>query len=235
MVTSSNLIFRIDDFTPRGKFLNFGSLCIKFSEKTSLQSAPPGSALEFSLRSFEVMKKPEGCLALIMALSYTRQGWSSAEMSFKLLEQIMHQARAHGFQGKWKRIGEILSKRDLFTLGIVGVLEPIIKEMSEDDFYGNFLPKVYTIVEKNLKLISMIKHSRELSKRERFRGIHRKIRRRGYRDKGSLNPNPIASEIKKDAWLEEIEINRQKELDRFRIKDPITYKRYWYRSQFGGG
>lgn len=235
MEISSKSFFAIDDFTPRGKSLSFGDLVIKFSEKTSSRS-DPSNPYEKWLRDFSILKKPDGALALILALSYTREGWSSAETSEKLIVHIFNLARNHQFQGKWDRVGEILQHCDLYTLGIHGILSSICKNMSEEDFFGNFLPEVYRIIEKNLILRPMTKGYRTLNKRERYRGIHRKVRRRGHDDKGSLKPNSLdAREVMSDVWVLEKESERKKVLERYHLKDPLSYKRYWYRSLFGIG
>lgn len=184
METSSRLFFAIDDFIPKGKKYSFGELVEKFSEETSLQP-DPSFLPEFYVRSSELLKKPEGCLAVILACSYTRPGYSCAELYENLLNQIYHYASCHNFEGKWTLVGEVL-QQDLFSRGIYGLLSIMIKDMSSEDFFGNFLPKVYLIVESGLIVRNYANIYREnLSRRERLKGVRRKIRRRGYNDKGS--------------------------------------------------
>jgi hypothetical protein len=77
-------------------------------------------------------------------------------------------------------------QRDLFELGICGILELIVKDQSLEDFYGNFLTGVYHCVESGLTVKNNYsKPVAFLSKKDRRKGIKRKIRRRGYNDKGS--------------------------------------------------
>lgn len=232
MEITSKMIFDIDDFIPKSKTVSFGDLAIKFTEKTSLQS-DPSNPQEYWLEYFSVLEKPDGALAVILALAYTRPGWSSAEYSEKLLVHISRLAKNHGYQGKWRKVGEVL-QLDLYTLGIRGILRQITKDMSPEDFFGNFLKKVYSIIENNLKTRSQFRPYRELNKQERYRGIRRKIRRRGYNDKGSLSPNSAWSkEEQRDRWIEEKEIQRQQSLQSFHLKLPPA--RYWYQSHYGVG
>jgi hypothetical protein len=236
METSSQLIFQIDSFIPKRKTLSFENLLIKFSEKTSLQSVPLKES-EFWLKDFTILKHPTGALATIVALVYTRPGWSTAEVSEKLLRHIFNIARNHNFQGGWDDVGKLLHYNDLYTFGIRGILAEIVKNLSKEDFFGNFLPIVYSIVESNLCYKRMYpEYNWELSQRERRRGLKRKIRRRGYNDKGSLKPNTeSSSEIRKDVWLQEKELQRKEVLNKYQLKDPLSYKRYWYKSLHGDG
>lgn len=232
MEITSKSFFSIDDFIPPKRFISFGDLAIKFTEKTSSQSDTQNPH-EYWLRDFSILQHPDGALAVILALSYTRPGWSSAEYSEKLLTHIHRIARNHGFQGGWRKVGEVL-QHDLYRLGIRGILSEIVKDMSPETFYGNFLRKVYSVIEKNLKVRNQFRPYRELNKKERYRGIHRKIRRRGYDDKGSLQPNSAyLHEEKKDLWIVEKENRRQEKLQEFQLKLPPP--RYWYQSQFGVG
>jgi hypothetical protein len=228
METSAKLIFCIDDFSPTSKAETFGDLCKKFSQETSLQS-DPSDPVELWLSDFSILKKPEGCLATLLALVYTRAGNSCAERYEKILNHIYHVALNHRFQGKWSQVGEVL-QQDLFTRGIHGILSLVIKNMTSNDFFGNFLYKVYQAV-KLLKLRRMLVPYREYEGRERFRGLRHKIRRRGYNDKGSRRPD--------HKWLPgpdftgvEKELQYQELIKRFPPpKDPP--KRYFYRSTFG--
>lgn len=227
-----SIIFRIDDFIPKGKFSSYGNLCKKFSEETSLQSASSDIPLEYWMRKHaeDFLNSPQNCLSAILALSYCRPGWSSNYCLEKLLCHIFSKARTYHFEGKWKIVGEILSTQDFYTLGIIGILKPLLKNMSEDDFFGNLLPQSYKFVEKVLTrrpMYSKYIDWNEIPKRVRLAGIPRKIRKRGYNDKGSRRPNHI---VPKGKPLKEETSTKSAEIFST-LKDPPA--RYWFESLKG--
>jgi hypothetical protein len=187
MESNPKLLLDLQDFIPKGKNRSLVDLCIKFSQETSLQPVPEFLPYFYARESW--FKKPRGCLQIILACSLTRPGWSCAELYEKLLERIYHQARIHNFQGEWELVGEVL-QQDLFTQGVNGILCRLVKNLSKEDFFGNFLPGTYRCIEVGL----FVKNNWTtpvafLSKRDRCKGIKRKIRRRGYNDKGSRKPS----------------------------------------------
>lgn len=230
MEISSKEVFQIFDFTPKGKEFSFGDICRKFSEKTSSQSVP-SDPKEVWLKDFSILQHPHGALAVLLALAESRTNWSCAERYEKILTHIYNLCRNHMFQGGWYHVAEVLS-HDLLK-GSVRYSKEIVRNMSKEDFFGNLLPLAYRIVESNLCTRSMLKAQRELTKREKYRGIRRKIRRRGYDDKGSLK-FPHKWLPGRDFTLDEKEEKRKKfleEVPKLRLSPP----RYWYRSTFGDG
>jgi hypothetical protein len=228
METSSKLMFQIADFVPQGKKLSFGEICRKFSEKTSSQSVPEDPH-EVWLRCFLDLENSYGAKATIFALCFSRQGWSRAESYERLLTHIYHLCENHMFQGSWKDVAALLSI-DFYSAGDYGILQEVAKQMSKEDFFGNFLPLAYRIVEKNLCLKSILKHQKELSKREKYRGIRRKVRRRGYDDKGSLRPSHKFLPGTDFSLLEKERL-RQELFDSV-PKLKLPKKRYWYRTLY---
>jgi hypothetical protein len=228
METSCSLYFKIDDFIPKGKKYSFGELVKKFSEETSLQPDPTFLP-EFYVKSSELIKKPDTCLAVILACSYIRPGYSCAELFERLLDQIYHNARCHNFEGRWSRVGEVL-QQDLFSKGIYGILSIVIQEMSLEDLFGNFLPKVYSVVEHGIIVRNYANIFRDnLSRRERLKGVRRKIRRRGYNDKGSRRLSHEHHETGYD-YSYQIEDDKIKEL-RTKYAPPRRPRpRYFYRT-----
>lgn len=229
METSSNLIFQIDSYCPKGKRIPFGELVKKFSEEASLYP-DPSFLPEFWCKDSLLFKKPSTCKSLLLALVYSRPGWSCNELYENLLQHLYHICRNHNFQGEWYTVGEIL-QQDLFTSGIYGILKKVIQNLSEEDFFGNIMPTTYRIFEKRLIVVrnQVSKKTEILSKRDRLRGIPRKIRRRGYNDKGSTRPLHERHEPGPDFTLDQ----KEQELQEIRSqlgppKDPPS--RYWYRS-----
>lgn len=232
MEISSNLMLQIQDFKPKKKHISFVSLCERFSEKTSSWS-DPSNPFELWLDTFEVTKYPSDCISLLLVISFCRPGWSSYETIEKLINHIWFLAtKAHGSQGKWMIVREMLSQ-DFYRLGIRGCLQKLAPHVSEQDLFGNYLKKAYRILENEILIPRrMIKAARELSKREKYRGIKRKVRRRGYDDKGSLRPSHKGLIEADDELLrKEIErLERESRLPQLKVPPP----RYWFKSQFPG-
>lgn len=239
MRVNSSTYFNIDEFHPKGQTydVSFGELCIQFSEEASLQSDPQNPR-EFTMKHLSALRHPVQVISVILALSYLRTGWSSAEESEFLLRHCYNMARNCRFEGKWKFVGEIL-QQDLFTFGISGILTRICKNCSEEDFFGNILPLTYYLIkEREICFRSMYKPYREVTGKDRFKGIKRKIRRRGYNDKGSSKPEsskyPKELEVQKDVWLIEKEYRRIEEENKFpQLRLPPSI--YWYQSHYGVG
>jgi hypothetical protein len=226
-------MLKLQDFVPNGKILSLGKICERFSEKTSLL---PDSKRPFELwlSNFHVLEHPYGAMATLVAISFVRPGWSSYETIEKLVNHIWFlTTKAHNSEGRWMIVREILSQ-DFYRFGERGCLEKLIPYMSYNDFFGNFLPKVYSIIENNLYHRNMLKAQKELSRREKYRGIRRKIRRRGYNDKGSLRPSHRSlPDVSRDVFvLEQERLRQQRESELPQLKVPPP--RYWYKSQFPG-
>lgn len=237
MRVNSKTYFDIDDFIPKGQSLSFGELCIQFSEEASLQF-DPSVPREFTLQNLSWLRHPMQAVSVILALSFCRTGWSSAEESEKLIRHIYNMARNCRFQGRWSIVGEVL-QQDLFTRGISGILDRICKNCSSEEFYGNILPLTYNLIEQRiLCFVPMYQPYREVTGKDRLKGIKRRIRRRGYNDKGSSKPEsakfPKVEEVQKDVWLIEKEIKRAEEersLPQLKLPPPL----YWYQSHYGVG
>lgn len=228
METSSQMILGIDQFRPRNRLVPFAELIRKFSEEASLQ--PNTDYLpELWVDTTEILRNPSSCISLILALVYVRPGWSCNELFENLLRHIFFLSQVHNFQGKWQKVARILQK-DLFTSGINGILSRVIEDINSEEFYGNVLPDTYRIIERHLIVRNQVKKLRgTYNRRERLQGIKRKIRRRGYNDKGSTRPLHEHHETGPDWFLDLVEKQRQESLNKYAPpKDPPS--RYWYRS-----
>jgi hypothetical protein len=226
-----NLSLKAWSFVPKNRQASLGSLVIKFSQEASLQSDPHCLSDEFSLKSFEILNRPFGSLAVIYALSLVSAGSNRAERTERLLEFIWKNASNLRFQGGWTKVGKVLHQ-DLYSRGTNGIEQILFPMFSEEDLFGNFLPLVYLVIEKNLCVVNTIKRQRELSRRERFRGIRKKIRRRGYNDKGSRRPDHEDRTVGPDWELDRNEEELQELIKLYSLGKPP--KRSYYCKASGG-
>lgn len=102
--------------------------------------------------------------------------WETAEV-FQRMGQLAYQNR---YSGRWESVQLILERIKLSTNSQPELNEMIWLEMFQPrEFYGNFLQQVELFLMINRETYrSYEKHSR----------VKRKVRRRGYQDKGSLRP-----------------------------------------------
>lgn len=235
MELTSKLLLEIQDFIPSNSLsgLPLSVLCEKYSQETSLQS-DPSHPVEIWLQggAFWLLDHPFSTKALICSLGFSRTGFSCAERYEKILLHISKVARAHGFQGEWFNVGELL-QQDLFTRGIYGILEIATRNMDEWTFYGNFLPQIYLILERCLKIRPLLEQDKSWfqNKKERLKGIPRKIRRRGYNDKGSRRPSHKC--IEESDWERDLKYSEFLEKIKEVNKPPKSPPpRYYYRSTF---
>lgn len=231
MEYSLNTSLRSWDFVPKNKPTSLGRLVISFSQKASLQSDPQNNPVEFTLKNFEILNRPVGCLATIYALTLINCGSSQAERTERLLKFISNNARNLRYQGNWKLVGELLSI-DFHSRGSYSIENKLFPMFTSEEWFGNFLPTVFTIIEKNLEIVSIVKRQKELSKRERFRGIRRKIRRRGYNDRGFRRPIHECHQTGPDWYLDQKEQEFQEMVKKYCIVDPP--KRRYFCNASGG-
>lgn len=218
------------NFIPRNKPTSLGRLVQSFSQKASLQSDPRVNPYEFKLRDFSILRHPFGCLAVVYALTLLDAGAYQAERSERLRKEIWTQARNLRFQGGWEKVGEALS----FTpyRGINDIEQSLMSNFSTEEWFGNFLPEVYRVIEKLIKTVSILSRDKELTKRERYRGVRRKIRRRGYNDKGFRRPVHEDHQTGPDWSLDLKEQEFQNLCDRYCLAE--TPKRGYFLNASGG-
>lgn len=227
METSVQLFFDIDDFVPKGSKLSFGELVFKFSQETSLYPAPDYIPYLWVVGDFW-FEKPSRCIALIYATSAIYViAPASAEVFEDLLGHIYHLCKAHNFQGGWSDVAALL-QQDLFSLGQYGILQSM--RCSRDDFFGNILPNAATIIHKAFCIKNKWrKPVAFLSKKERSIGVVRKVRRRGYNDKGSRRPDHEQHDTGPDFLLDLKEVQYQELLSKF-APPRVPSRVFWYNS-----
>lgn len=220
MKVDSNLVFQIEDFVPKGRKVTFGKLVKKFSEETSLCSNPDGLPNQLWMKVS--VERPSEAIAALLVISYLRIGTRSHFFIENILEHIFRMAKNYKFEGKWNRVGQSLSRQDFESLGIYGFLESIQEYYSENDFFGNLLPVAYFFLERNIFIVKTFYKPYRKSSIFDDRPVKRKVRRRGYDDKGSRRPDHKWLP-KYDLWLEEEEQERKKRIPSYHRKDPPIF------------
>lgn len=238
MKTNSKFYLSLADYRPKGSRVTLEQLCFKVASETSLcpDTLDPQSIWISGLGEKKGITKPYDYICVILALSYCRIGWSSMFSYEKILNYMLGQAKLHNLEGDWKKVATLLSTTDLYTKGVNGVWSKALEDVSENDFYGNILPRVYNII-KNCFRTTSIYNQYDLclpstQKGHRAKTIKQKVYRRGYNDKGSKPPD--------DKWLPKIyqelvaeELERQEILNSYSIKSPPS--RYWFKSLYPTG
>lgn len=107
--------------------------------------------------------------------------------SDELRSRISESCYFHQYEGSWSEVQELLEQRPTIS----AVTEKLLHQMSEDDFFGNFLKECERF------LIRERRGYRPLVS-DNLRRPRRRIRRRGYQDKGSLRPNTLRGSFPPD-------------------------------------
>lgn len=192
MKLDSNFYIQVQEWFPKKdkSKSNFNEICIKFSEKASLYLDTENHFFKVQVAKSSKPRSSFDCLCLVLALGLSRWGYASAEAYEEIISECFSMARRYGFQGRWKLVAQLCSK-NFYSLGIHGFLKVIEDKITENTFFGSILPKVYSIVKNDLILVPYqdISFKDAPVGKERLRGIKRRIRRRGYNDKGSRRPD----------------------------------------------
>lgn len=138
--------------------------------------------LDFNRESLQDSQDALAVLCLIPLVSYCPRNYFQIE---NLRNHIWAMASNYCFEGGWKLVSEILTRttsQDVYSSWKIA-----LQFFTEDDWFGNFLPKMYGMLNGFFYKRAYRKYENpdELSHREKFIGVRRTIRRRGYRDKGS--------------------------------------------------
>lgn len=226
------LFLEVWNFRPKEKPTSLKEVVIKFSEKTSLQS-DPYNPCEYYLKDNSLLEKPFSCVALLYSLVLVCGGRGQMERIEKIRKKIEKVGQYYQFQGKWADVGALLHT-ELNTYGMNNFESKLYSMFSTEDLFGNILPLCHSIIEKKLgikKLASLPKDY--TNKRDRLRGVKRRIRRRGYNDHGSLKLNHEHHETGPDWSLDEKEQKLQKIFEEYSIIEspPSGYFRDYKRDR----
>lgn len=218
----------IEDYSPKKQSETLSTICQQWSQETSACSDPDGNypkEIWFN-KGFQI-QTPFTAIAVLVAMDYI-SSWSSYNQRERLEKHIHEMASSYRFQGRWKIVGEIQQIPALRS-GINGRMSILCKYYSKNAIFGSLLPLVWKILK--FHYITKIPQYRKYRDSEVWKYFEpkpkRKIRRRGYDDKGSRTPD--------DKWLpgsdwslEEKELRSLELKNQFKLQEPPS--RYWYRS-----
>lgn len=156
------------------KFLHLD--IVKVAEETSLL---PDIPTHFALRGTSIVDATEA-LATLVALDVATPSTRNYHKVESIRQHIARMATNYSCEGKWKHIKDYLQNVRPFV--IKDVIEYIMTTMSEQDYFGNFLYQVRQQIRK-IKVVKTY-NSVYLDSRP----VKQVIRKRGYNDKGSLQP-----------------------------------------------
>ena len=184
---------RIPFFSPKNERVDLSSLTRKVAERASLCSAP---SYHYWMGLESEMQTASQCREIILTLgllSAFTPGYSHFILFEKCLERIHAKVVRYSFEGPWLRIAEILSQTDFYHLGLQGFLTEFCRDLSEEDFFGNWLKRAYKRLklwyESENKPTDRLINPSERERKQSHKRTSRPIRKRGYNDHGSL-PDP---------------------------------------------
>lgn len=135
------------------------------------QSRHPDTTLTFDFPHFTT---PLECLGLLGAILYfTKERiWESE----KAIRYVAGACYKNQYQGKWEQVQEVLENVTDFSDYSSYLLANLL---NEEDYYGNLEPLIFRI---GLLL-------EPKAEGEQYGKVRKPVRRRGYRDKGTLRPD----------------------------------------------
>jgi len=136
------------------------------AERQSSCSASSDSLLEW----FPRVENSHQAAVVILLSSYL-QPWQTD----RIIEHIAQLAYRYKYQGEWVRIQELLESEHTPE----GILSKYSQHRHVDEIFGNFLPACN-------RYIKWFNRAFRVPTR---RPVRRKVRKRGYDDKGTLRPN----------------------------------------------
>lgn len=159
------------------KFLHFE--IVKVAEETSLL---PNIPTHFVLKGTSIEDAMEA-LATLVALDIATPSTRNYHKIENIRLHIARMATNYNCDGRWKYIKDYLQNVRPFV--VKDVIEYIMTIMNEHDYFGNFLK----LVRQQIRKIKVVKtyNSVYLDSRP----VKQVIRKRGYNDKGSLQPQHI--------------------------------------------
>lgn len=227
MDVTPQILFAIQDFSPKKETTSLGALVQKYSEYASLHSDTP-ILLRLKGEMSNAIRHPSDALTCILCISLLRGGWSSYYQIEGLVRDLSNTARRYCYEGGWRRVGEILSSTDFYRQGMQQTFQVALQDKSTEDFFGNILPHIYRWIKNNVLVFKEVSvyEDPDIVKQDIFyRKPKRKIRRRGYNDKGTLKPShkwlPGTGDLTEEEYL-----RRQEEFAKYKPKEPPA--RYWF-------
>lgn len=221
METTSSLMLQFQDYVPKNLNTSLNRESLRFAEMISLASKTmiyPEIFLKWNPKGSLTAKEAR---RIIFVLSFSGVARHQFEMVERLFHEIYKLAEFHHFEGTWKNVKEILEHK-LWTRGIHGILRDL--DISKNDFYGNFIKDCIETFKRFYVKDTFQTPKEYTSKRERLKGIPRKVHRRGANDKttprSSNNPN---KEVRVP-WKTVLEIEAQE----IKVESIDPPPRYWF-------
>lgn len=184
--------FRLQDYKVSSfNDKSFNEICERFAQRVSdasdLMLLP-----RITLGDWSYVQNSYDAMALCVALILSKKENYRYEMYEDIFNRLMKKAEHYAFQGKWLIVKKFLQS-NFFTSGWRNV-QIILSNMSENAFFGNFLPRVIYFLDGKLVLTESFIPPKDFSnRRDRLKGIRRIEHKRGASDKTprrSLTQNP---------------------------------------------
>ena len=121
-------------------------------------------------------------IACRIALEILVPGTRNRYQIFEQYEYFDKLVRNNRFEGHWKTVARLLCCKT----GIYNLLKVLTEEFDGQEIFGNLVPKIRA----RINYAKPRSRSRLALRKERQRIVKKPIRRRGYRDKGSVRSNP---------------------------------------------
>lgn len=173
---------------------NLSSQVLKFAEETSSCSDIP---THYWTRGDGIRNAREA-LATLVALDIVTPGVRSYHKVEPLRQHIAKMCANANEQGEWKIVKSYLLTVKPFV--IYESITFILQNMSEQDYFGNFLK----LVKQMIRTIKVKKTYSSVT--EDKRPVTKKVWKRGYDDKGSLRPEHQKGRIYRIPQEEVVEI-----------------------------
>lgn len=184
------------------------------SLRTSLQSDIP---TEVSL-SGEVLRNSYDALSVLLVLPFLGGSRNYFQIQ-RIRDTLGKMAHNYSYQGNWNVVGEILEQTDSLDIRSTWII--IFKNINENDWYGNYVPRILRAI-KGLKVTKVYSFVSEDT-----RPVKQPQRKRGYNDKGSqrLSHQWLPSEY------QPVGVKISQKL----IKEPISLFWFWRYLRRGSG
>lgn len=236
-------IFLLQDWKPtcpsvtsaeKKEQLTFSSLCEKTAHRSSLH-LDPSDLKELWIRSSSVIRGPLDAISVILVAEEICPYGDYFRLEH-LEEMIWNKAKQARFDGKWKLVGETLQISP-FIHGTQARQSFVFSNLPSTEFWGNVVPRMYNILLKELLTFREM-YPKVPKNWKRIMPVTRKIRRRGYNDKGTMAKphedhgipgSPISSV---EEWKEQFRILKLEEKNKLLLSSSVKTppSRFWFLS-----
>lgn len=128
-----------------------------------------------------------------------------------IVQKLARRAYLQNYQGTWGLLQEFLEQ----TISAQEFEEKMFQSFSPNDIYGNILPRIANLLAFSIKVVP-----RDPSP---DRPVRKTVRRRGYRDKGTLRTVESRARIAANTLIAQVEGSLRQD-KRFDVKHPLLKK-----------